>query len=505
MYYPYRFFQPIYARNPNLIKSLLGQYVKTYIAGSGELVAKILNVNESTGTVRLNVCTPQGKKHMQVYFEDIYNIEPYENRALQTAALPHEEPSFNRVRQAQNSKWTREQAMQIKVTSDNMAPLIHRGEFSQTSPDLWLWDTWPLTNKDGSVAIIDGWKVVFSLSAPRSVGPEQRHDIAAISYFYSRDGFNWIEGGLAFPLELGRGSRQWAGSAIYDDGKLYLFYTAAGRKGEPKVTFEQRIVLAAADIEATSAGVRFNNWSPHEVILEADGKLYQTMQQSDGPIIYAFRDPWFWSDPKDGTEYLLFEGNTPGPSTVKTCLPPEARFYSGSIGIAKSISKDHRKWELLPHIFDSECVNQQLERPHLVYKDNKYYLFTVTHRFTFAPGVTGPDGLYGFVSDRLNGGYVPLDNGGLVVANPVNEELQAYSWFVLSNRTVLSFINWVDTGGIDPGRENLEFQFQHFGGAYAPTLQISLDGTHSRIIRELEQGLVIAGDYEEWQRFGRMI
>ncbi|MBC2582619.1 glycoside hydrolase family 68 protein [Clostridium sp. DJ247] len=479
--------------------------MRTSIAGSGQVVAQILNFDDATGTIGLNVCTPQGEKYMQVYFQDMYGIEPYEDPILSTTAVLTKKQSMNIARQTQNSAWTREQAMQIKVTPDNIAPPIHLGEFFQTSPDLWLWDTWPLTNRDGSVTVINGWKVVFSLSAPRSVGPEQRHDIAAISYFYSRDGFNWIEGGLVFPLELGRGSRQWAGSALYEDGKLYLFYTATGRKGEPNLTFEQRIVLAVAEVEATLEGVRFTDWGPHEVILEADGELYQTMEQADGPIIYAFRDPWFWLDPNDGTEYLLFEGNTPGPSAVKTCLPPEARFYSGSIGIARRNGKDRTQWELLPHIFDAECVNQQLERPHLVYKDNKYYLFTVTHRFTFAPGVTGPDGLYGFVSDRLMGGYVPLDNGGLVVANPINEELQAYSWFVLSNETVLSFINWVDTGGIDPRRESLEFQFQHFGGAYAPTLQISLKRTHSKIIRVLEQGLVIAGDYEEWQRFGRGI
>ncbi|MFA6941372.1 MAG: glycoside hydrolase family 68 protein [Clostridiaceae bacterium] len=502
MYSSPSFFQPDYYKNPNLIRSYLGQNVRASIAGLGWITAQILNIDDAAGTIGLNILSNQREKYVEVFLEDIYSIEPHEYSATPKDRAVSEKLSKN-TRQAGKTSWTREQAMQIKVTADNMAPLIHGDDFFQTSMDLWLWDTWPLNNKDGSVTVINGWKIVFSLSAPRSVGPEQRHDIAAISYFYSRDGFNWIEGGLAFPIEMGLGSRQWAGSAMYDNGRLYLFYTAAGRKGEPKVTFEQRIVLGAADVRADLSGVCFTNWDQHKIILEADGKLYQTMEQADGPIIYSFRDPWFFKDPNSGEEYLLFEGNTPGPSTTKTCMPVEARVYNGSIGIAKLKGNDYTKWELLPHIFDAECVNQQLERPHLVLKNNRYYLFTVTHKFTFAPGITAPDGLYGFISDRLMGGYIPLDNGGLVVANPINEELQAYSWFVLSNETILSFINWYDTGGIDPGRENIEFQFKHFGGAYAPTLQISLNGTHSRIIRELEQGLVIAGSYEEWQRFGR--
>ena len=42
------------------------------------------------------------------------------------------------------------------------------------------------------------------------------------------------------------------------------------------------------------------------------------------------------------------------------------------------------------------------ERPHLVVQDGQYYLWTISHMFTFAPGLTepgevaaGPDGVYG--------------------------------------------------------------------------------------------------------------
>lgn len=50
--------------------------------------------------------------------------------------------------------------------------------------------------------------------------------------------------------------------------------------------------------------------------------------------------------------------------------------------------------------------------------------------FTFAPGLEngpGPGGLYGFVAGSLRANYRPLNDGGLVVANPPQEPNQAYS------------------------------------------------------------------------------
>ncbi|WP_183133200.1 glycoside hydrolase family 68 protein, partial [Pseudomonas savastanoi] len=46
-------------------------------------------------------------------------------------------------------------------------------------------------------------------------------------------------------------------------------------------------------------------------------------------------------------------------------------------------------------------VNDQTERPHYVFQDGKYYLFTISHKFTYAEGLTGPDGVYGFVGEHL--------------------------------------------------------------------------------------------------------
>ncbi|WP_163538685.1 glycoside hydrolase family 68 protein [Gracilibacillus sp. YIM 98692] len=405
--------------------------------------------------------------------------------------------------------WTREQVSKIEQTADNTAPYINGEEVEKISSDYHIWDTWPLRNRDGSIAVINGYKVIFSLTAPSDVLPGKRHDIAEIRYFVSKNGKDWELGGTVFPEGEALGSRQWAGSAMVDDGKLHFFYTTTGRKGEDHITYEQRLAKASADIEITKKdGISFNNWSNHDVILEPEGKYYQTMEEGmQGDIAYAFRDPWFFEDPKTGEEYILFEGNSNGTPAERQCepehigseefranheVPENSKLFNGSIGIAKSTNEDLTEYEIMPPLVEANCVNQELERPHMVTKGNKYYLFTDTHLNKFAPGTSGPDGLFGFVSDSLVGGYQPLNDSGLVVANPKDNPYQAYSWTVLPNGTIVSFLNFFDLGDKtidDIGHQSREWQFDHFGGTLAPSLKISIHQDKTKIVKEKDPGV----------------
>ncbi|RBW70756.1 glycoside hydrolase family 68 protein [Bacillus taeanensis] len=405
--------------------------------------------------------------------------------------------------------WTREQASKIQQTADNTAPYFNGGEIEKMTPDYHVWDTWPLRNRDGSIAVINGYKIIFSLTAPSNILPGKRHDIAEIRYFYSKNGQDWELGGTVFPEGEALGSRQWAGSAMVDNGKVNFFYTATGRKGEEHLSYEQRLVKASADIEVSKKdGITFSNWSDHKVILEPEGKYYQTMEEGmQGDIAYAFRDPWFFEDPKTGEEYILFEGNSNGTPAERMCEPehigseefranhevPEvSKLHNGSIGIAKATNDDLTEFEIMPPLVEANCVNQELERPHIVTKGNKYYLFTDTHLNKFAPGVSGPDGLFGFVSDTLVGGYEPLNGDGLVISNPKENPYQAYSWMVMPNGTVVSFLNFFDLEGKtinDIGHQPHEWQFEHFGGTLAPSLKISINQDKTKIVKELEPGV----------------
>lgn len=398
------------------------------------------------------------------------------------------------INRGNTAVWSRQQAQNFKLTNENTAPNINPN-FKLAAPDLWIWDTWPLTRRDGSVAEVNGYKIIFALTAPRSVDWNKRHDISIISYFYSENGKDWTCKGTAYNVEDALGSRQWAGSAMLDEnGKVQFFYTATGRKGEAVKTFEQRLAKTTFDISADTNGVHLSNWSKHQVILEPDGVYYQTMQQAKGPILYSFRDPYFFKDPKTGKEYLLFEGNKGGddqklkPENIGDELfrkahivPAGAENFNGNIGIAVAENRDLTKFKLLPPLLEAVGVNQQLERPQIVIKENQYYLFTISHRFTYAPGLDGPDGLYGFVGDSLRSNYKLLNGDGLVIANPVNDPYQAYSWYIVSGDSVLSFINEYHVNGE-----------VRYGGTFAPTLRINLKGDKSEITEELAEGVVIS-------------
>ncbi|WP_199616132.1 glycoside hydrolase family 68 protein [Paenibacillus alkalitolerans] len=401
--------------------------------------------------------------------------------------------------------WTREQVSKIELDESNTLPYTDIKKLEKMTPDYHIWDTWPLTDRDGSIASIKGWKVIFALSAPSDVLPGKVHDIATIRYFYSKNGKDWTFGGELFPAGTALGSRQWAGSAMTDGDRIYAFYTATGRENEERVTFEQRLALATGNIVADKNGVRFEHWDKHRIILEPDGKWYQTLAQAhqgEGGG-YAFRDPMWFQDPKTGKEYVLFEGMSGGSVSERSCkpehasspeyeAPPEAVHQNGNIGIAEVIG-DVEELEMLPPLVEANCVNEELERPHIVVKDNKYYLFTDTHINKYSPGLTGPEGLYGFVSDTLIGGYKPLNGSGLVLANPPENPYQAYSWLVLPSLNVVGFAHFGDLDGMsisDIGHQSPEYQFEHWGGTLAPTVKISIDGDRTKIEKELPQGWI---------------
>ena len=97
--------------------------------------------------------------------------------------------------------------------------------------------------------------------------------------------------------------------------------------------------------------------------------------------------------------------------------------------------------------------------------DCLYYLFWSTQAKVFSPGSGDwPTGLYGAVAKSLVGPWRLLNKSGLVAANPPEAPAQAYSWLVLPNRTVTSF---VDRWG-DPYDNN-------FGGTFAPFVTLVLN------------------------------
>jgi levansucrase len=395
--------------------------------------------------------------------------------------------------------WTRAQALKVRLDPTNTKPRIP-ADFPVMSNEVWVWDTWPITNLDMKPITYKGWNVIFSLVAPRNVGFDARHEIATVGYFFSRDAKSWEYGGTVFPRGTARGARQWAGSTVLIGDELNLMYTASGDNENPQVpdpnwpqNANQRIALATATIRADADGVWFGGqqFRNSRIVAEADGRWYQTNAQATGaPNIMAFRDPFLFRNPDDGQLYILFEGNLGGQAGQRKCTskeigpvppghatPADASFYEGAIGIARARSSNLRRWQLLPPLVSALCVNAQTERPHLVVDDGRFYLFTISHTFTYAPGLTGPDGVYGWVGDSLRSDYKPLNASALVLGNPAEEPLQQYSEYVMPNWLVESFIDKV--GGKS-------------GGTLAPTLRLEVEGSNTYMVERLDYGFIPA-------------
>jgi levansucrase len=143
--------------------------------------------------------------------------------------------------------WRLQDAFKIRPQSNTTAPTINGVTLPRndqiTIPGYYVWDTWPLVGTDNQIAKVDGYYVLFMLSVPKTLAgkpllPGKRHDVATIRFVYSKDGLSWKDGGYVFdnPAGLNKnvvlGSRNWAGSALLKDGKVYLYYTATGNEGE---------------------------------------------------------------------------------------------------------------------------------------------------------------------------------------------------------------------------------------------------------------------------------
>jgi levansucrase len=145
-------------------------------------------------------------------------------------------------------------------------------------------------------------------------------------------------------------------------------------------------------------------------------------------------------------------------------------------------------WTLLPPLLDALEVNNELERPHHLYIDDRYYMFfTSGSADRFDPELADvqairPKGLYGFVADEFQGPYIPLNESGLVLANPLAAPAQTYSYQVLPGGYVFMFINYVNTG--QEGIQDIsdEWHLERFGGTLAPLLQIEITDEQTRLI-----------------------
>jgi levansucrase len=364
------------------------------------------------------------------------------------------------------SFWTPKHVASIAAAPIPSAPVIAAGDRYATVPGCDHWDYWPVQNPDGSVADIANGTLWMVLSAPALGNPIDRHLHARIRLMHEKSG-QWTDLGFLLPIGLNPGNREWSGSAILTEpNKLTLYYTAAGQ-ANTHGGWQQRLFETQATLSVTNGLPQLSGWSAPIESVKSDGSHYVIVDQLDGTpgAIKAFRDPAYFCDPADGTSYLLFAAS----------LAQSSSSHNGCVGWARRSSEARTQWDLLPPLVIADSLNNELERPHILFKNDLYYLFWSTQNAVFAPdGPAGPTGLYGMVAETIAGPYTPLNGSGLVIANPASEPRQAYSWQVLDDLRVTSFTDYPNAGleifGPDDARA-------YFGGSLAPMLKIILDGT----------------------------
>lgn len=375
------------------------------------------------------------------------------------------------------SAWSAHAVAAIADKPFGTLPLIDRAAVVPILPGVDLWDYWPVQERNGRTAVIAGGTLHMLLSAPVMPDPDARHGLARIRLMHQSTA-GWRDLGTLLPDGFAPGSREWSGSAIVSPAhdRVTLYFTAAGYRAEAELSFAQRLFECSAPLSVRNGLPGFGAWTEPVESVVADGTVYTREMAGGGAIgtIKAFRDPAWFCDPADGAEYLAFAASLAG----------SASRWNGAVGLAR---REGAQWMLCPPLITADGLNNELERPHIVHHAGLYYCFWSTQRKVFAsPGPTGPNGLYGMVAPAISGPWLPLNGTGLVFANPPAAPVQAYSWQVLHDLGVISF---VDRPGLAPElagelvNEPVDpaVARRHFGGTPAQPVQLVLDGYTARM------------------------
>jgi levansucrase len=247
---------------------------------------------------------------------------------------------------------------------------------------------------------------------------------------------------------------------------LALYFTAAGHRGEPELGFDQRLFACAIDLGIDGRPV--GRGRPVELV-RPDGRTYQSDMAGGGAVgtIKAFRDPFLFRDPMTGEDFVLFAASRAGARSAWNGL-------IGAAALAGGFWTLHQPW------VDAVGVNNELERPHLIFHQGRPHLFWSTQRKVFAPELRhAPTGLYGIVAERLGAPWRLINGNGLVLANPESAPAQAYSWQVLPDLSVWSFADRLEADDHEPSYGEAR---RDFAGAPAPVLQLVLEGDRAWLV-----------------------
>ncbi|MGB3739863.1 MAG: glycoside hydrolase family 68 protein, partial [Pontixanthobacter sp.] len=232
------------------------------------------------------------------------------------------------------SIWTPDHVSVIPGRADYPSvPLITQEQAKPLIPGVVLWDMWPVQSPDGTIPSIADGDLWMALSAPDRRDPARRHFEAKIRLLH-RGPHGVRDLGDVLPDFGSFYEREWAGSAVLKGDRVTLYFTAAGLSAAPG-GYQQKLVETTGRLKPDG---RIADWSVPVESMASDGRHYMHVDQADGEPgkIKAFRDPAYFCDPADDSEYLIFTA-----SLASSCSD-----HNGAVGLArKSVVGS---WELLP-------------------------------------------------------------------------------------------------------------------------------------------------------------
>lgn len=402
------------------------------------------------------------------------------------------------------SKWRVCDALRVRFDDVTMTSPLIPYDFPTMDEKEMIWDSGIARTLNNQSVTFKGWKVMWSLVADKvdltnaDIYDEwhNRNNVAYMGYWFAREGTNdWVFAGRVMPKSSDLRPWEWSGTMVFREGSentVDVFYTSVGPDGDVTASV---VSVCTGKIYADDKGVWFGDFGKTVEMFAADGVNYANSNQDP---YFNFRDPCVVRNPDDGKVYCLFEGNVAGmrgeialddsdtgPLPPGYTVPSSAEYGQAAIGIA--VLKDgayekgefsRENWTMLPPLVTASFVNDQTERPHVIFRDGKVYLFTISHTSTYVGDLSGPDGVYGFVSDNgLLGHYRPLNASGLVLGNPSAAPYQTYSHCITEGPGgkfyAQSFIDTIPAPGQTDAWSPTVFRI---GATLAPTIELVLEG-----------------------------
>ena len=291
----------------------------------------------------------------------------------------------------------------------------------------YLWDHWTCRFD------VDGLLHRFSLAAPRTLDPGDRHDHAVIHHWTSRDGDAWHYRGAAVEPSPGSFDEHaiWSGCAVGLEDRLLLFYT--GVRGPER---RQAISLAVS-----RDGERFDKLG--RPVLEPRAHPAYDLGSGDG--IMAWRDPSVFTHPETGDRHLLFAARRPGTGP------------RGAIGHAVAEDQSLERWRLAAPIDLPSCY-LQMECPCVLHHDSFFYLVASTKDRAVEDERAANQALRAWRAPTFEGPWEPAGGAGgdlvldrrarlyAVHVARLGERLAAEGFFTGRHPRAFSWSPWLEVG-----------------------------------------------------------